>query len=92
MNVILPAPAQQKTRVDAHAHAAANMITVILGSPAHFAASAKRKITKTFSRTAHNESCRNSLKNALPTYMNVLRSAPRATKHAYTHTRTQRRI
>jgi len=43
MNVILPAPAQQKTRVDAHAHAVANMITVILGSPAHFAASATRK-------------------------------------------------
>ena len=43
MNVIWPAPVQQKTRIDAHAHAAANMITVILRSPAHFAASATRK-------------------------------------------------
>ena len=86
------------------------MITVILGSPAHFAASAQRKThsreydytdswkpcalrgqrkakdyNNLFAHSAQNESCRNSLKNALPTYMNVLRSAPRATKHAYTH-------
>jgi hypothetical protein len=62
MDVIWPAPVQQKTLVDARAHAPANMIIVILGSPAQFAARAKRKSTETFSRAAQNESCRNSMR------------------------------